>query len=66
MAISVNLIFSFKADVSVAMRMMTKLEVNMKTAIKMMCVVAGTALLGWLANMFSMLQESARVLKRCL
>jgi len=46
LAISVNLMLSFQAEVSTAMSMMIKLEVDMKTAIKMMCVVAGTALLG--------------------
>jgi hypothetical protein len=66
LAISANIIFSVQAEASLVMDMMTKLEVKMKTTIKMMCVVAGTALLGWLADMFSMLQESARVLKRCL
>jgi hypothetical protein len=46
LAISVSLILSFQAEVSTDVSVMTKLEVNMKATIELMCVVAGTALLG--------------------
>ena len=36
----------------------TRMEVSMKTTIKVMCVVAGTALLGWSGDIVSILQEN--------
>lgn len=44
---------------SAAVKMKTRMEVNMTTAIKAICVVAGTALLGRSGDMFPTLQGNA-------
>ena len=41
-----------RAKASFNMKIEAKMEANMKTAIKRICVVAGTALLGWSGDMF--------------
>lgn len=50
-----------RVKASVVVKMRTMMEVNMKTAINTMCVVAGTALLGRSGDMFPTLQGKARV-----
>ena len=50
-----------RAKASVVVKIRARMEVNMKTAINAMCVVAGTALLGRSGDMFPTLQGKARV-----
>lgn len=61
---SVVLAISFVIALTINVNVITRIEVNMKMAIKMMYVAAGTALLGRSGDIVSALQENAQAINK--